>query len=525
MSEQDTAVRASTVDGAVRRTAARTPERTALRYADREWTYRGLEAGVDRVASWLLGLGLTRGDRVAAFGGNSDAYLIGFLACARAGLVHVPVNPALRRDELAYILSQSGSIVVLADPHLAGAVEEVRADIPARDVLALRGALESALEVARDPHAPGLGDAGVTGTDLVQLLYTSGTTSRPKGAMMTHRALVAEYASSIAALDIAEDDRILHALPLYHSAQMHVFLLPGLLAGARNDLIDAPEPEEVLRRIEEDGATSFFAPPTVWLGLSGRADFADRDLSGLAKAYYGAAAMPVEVLSAIRSTHPGIGFYNCFGQSEIGPLATVLRPEEHVSGRLDSAGRPVLFVEAKVVREDGTDAAPGEAGEVVYRSPQLCTGYWEKPEETAEAFRGGWFHSGDLAVRDEAGYFTIVDRLKDVINTGGVQVASREVEEVLYRHPAVAEAAVIALPDARWGEAVTAVVVPKSRVAADDLIGFARQHLAGFKVPKSVRMVDDLPRNASGKLLKRVLRDDLSAAPAAGQQEERPQDA
>ncbi|GAA1092289.1 fatty acyl-CoA synthetase [Nocardiopsis composta] len=504
------AVSASTVDGVLRRTAARTPDRTALDYGDRRWSYGELDRGVSRVAAWLLGLGLARGDRVAAFGGNSDAYLLSYLGCARAGLVHVPVNPALRRDELSYVLAQSGATVVLADPHLAGAVEEIRSALPARDVLALRGALESLLEVARDPHAPVAEGSDTADGDLVQLLYTSGTTSSPKGAMMTHRALVHEYASSVQALDIGAGDRILHALPLYHSAQMHVFLLPGLAVGARNDLIDSPDPAEVLRRIEQDGVTSFFAPPTVWLAIKDHPDFAARDLSGLAKAYYGAAAMPVQALTEIRERHPGVGFYNCFGQSEIGPLATVLRPEEHVPGRMDSCGRPVLFVEARVVREDGADVLPGETGEVVYRSPQLCTGYWEKPEETAEAFRGGWFHSGDLARRDEEGYLTIVDRLKDVINTGGVQVASREVEEVLYRHPSVAEAAVIALPDDKWGEAVTAVVVPRARVAGDELIAFTRRHLAGFKVPKSVHLVEDLPRNASGKLLKRVLRDELA---------------
>lgn len=508
--EREAAVTASTVDGVVRRAAARTPEATALRFGGRDWSYAELDRGASRVAAWLLGLGLTRGDRVAAYGGNSDAYALAFLGCARAGLVHVPVNPALRREELAYVLSQSSSIVVLADPRLAGRVEEVRPSVPARDVLALRGALESVLEVARDPHAPTGPVTQVSDTDLAQLLYTSGTTSSPKGAMLTHRALVHEYASCLHALDIGEDDRILHALPLYHSAQMHVFLMPGLAAGARNTLAEAPDPGDVLRRIEEERATSFFAPPTVWLALRDHPDFDVRDLSTLAKGYYGAAAMPVPVLEDIRRRQPGIGFYNCFGQSEIGPLATVLRPEEHVPGRMGSCGRPVLNVEARVVREDGGEAGPGETGEVVYRSPQLCEGYWDKPEETAEAFRGGWFHSGDLARRDADGYFTVVDRVKDVINSGGVLVASREVEEVLYRHPSVAEAAVIALPDERWGEAVAAVVVPRARVAGDELIAFTRRHLAGFKVPKQVHVVEDLPRNASGKLLKRVLREELA---------------
>ncbi|NYE49884.1 fatty-acyl-CoA synthase [Spinactinospora alkalitolerans] len=503
-------VTASTVDGVVRRSAGRTPDRTALRFGDREWTYAELDAGVSRVAAWLLGLGLGKGDRVAAYGYNSDAFLLSFLGCARAGLVHVPINYNLGGGELVYLLEQSGSTVVLTDPKLAGRVEDIRSEIPAREVLALRGAPESVLEVARDPSAPDLVPTEVTDTDLVQLLYTSGTTSRPKGAMMSHRALVHEYLSCVQALDITGADRPLHALPLYHSAQMHVFLMPSLAVGAVNDLVEIPEPGDLLRRIEADGITSFFAAPTVWVGLTNSAEFAARDLSGLRKAYYGAAIMPVPVLRRIQERYPGIGFYNCFGQSEIGPLATVLRPEEHVEGRMDSCGRPALFVEARLVDETGADVGVGEPGEVVYRSPQLCDGYWDKPEETAAAFRDGWFHSGDMARRDADGYFTIVDRLKDVINTGGVLVASREVEDALYLHPSVAEVAVIALPDDTWGEAVTAVAVLKGPATEDELIGFVRERLAGFKVPKRVHLAEELPRNASGKLLKRVLRDEFT---------------
>ncbi|PSK92840.1 fatty-acyl-CoA synthase [Murinocardiopsis flavida] len=501
---------ASTVDGLLHRSAARTPQRTALRFADREWTYAELDAGASRAAAWLLGLGLGKGDRVAAYGRNSDAYLLSFLGCARAGLVHVPVNYNLTGGELGYLLAQSGSTVVLADPQLAGEVEAVRSEVPVRDVLALRGAPGSLLEVARHRDSPAEVAAEVADTDLVQLLYTSGTTSRPKGAMMSHRALVHEYLSAVQGLDISADDHPLHALPLYHSAQMHVFLLPSLAVGAVNDLVETPEPGDLLRRIATGGITSFFAAPTVWVALANHADFAERDLSGLRKAYYGAAIMPVPVLRRIRDRYPAIGFYNCFGQSEIGPLATVLRPEEHVPGRMDSCGRPALFVEARLVAEDGSEPPAGEPGEIAYRSPQLCDGYWDKPEETEAAFRGGWFHSGDIARRDADGYFTIVDRVKDVINTGGVLVASREVEDALYLHPAVAEAAVIAVPDADWGEAVTAVVVLKGPATEAELIASVREHLAGFKTPKRVHVAGALPRNASGKLLKRVLRDEYT---------------
>ncbi|MEU3547916.1 acyl-CoA synthetase [Streptomyces longwoodensis] len=488
----------STVDGVLRRSARRTPARVAVEYRDRTWTYQELDDAVSRAAAVLLARGLAPGDRVGAYGHNSDAYLIAFLACARAGLVHVPVNQNLTGDDLAYLVRQSGSALVLTDPGLAGRLPDGTPALALRDTDdALLARLADALPYdGPEPRSE----------DLVQLLYTSGTTALPKGAMMTHRALVHEYLSAITALDLSAGDRPVHSLPLYHSAQMHVFLLPYLAVGATNVILDAPDGDRLFDLIEQGRADSLFAPPTVWIGLANRPDFAERDLSGLRKAYYGASIMPVPVLERLRARLPELAFYNCFGQSEIGPLATVLAPDEH-RGRMDSCGRPVLFVDARVVDEDGKEVPDGTPGEIVYRSPQLCEGYWDKPEETAEAFRDGWFRSGDLAVRDAHGYFTIVDRVKDVINSGGVLVASRQVEDALYTHEGVAEVAVVGLPDEKWIEAITAVVVPRGEVTEQELIAHARAGLPPFKAPKRVLFVDALPRNASGKILKRELRD------------------
>jgi fatty-acyl-CoA synthase len=491
----------STVDGVLRRSARRTPARVAVEYGDRAWTYEELDDAVSRAASVLLGQGLAAGDRVGSYGHNSDAYLIAFLACARAGLVHVPVNQNLTGDDLAYLVGQSGSSLVLADPALAGRLPDGVPTLPLRDA-------EDSL-LARLATAPVYDGPEPRTEDLVQLLYTSGTTALPKGAMMTHRSLVHEYLSAITALDLSAGDRPAHSLPLYHSAQLHVFLLPYLAVGATNLILDGPDGDRLLDLIEAGRVDSLFAPPTVWIALAGRPDFTTRDLSGLRKAYYGASVMPVPVLERLRARLPRLGFYNCFGQSEIGPLATVLAPDEH-RDRMDSCGRPVLFVDARVVDEDGEDVPAGTPGEIVYRSPQLCEGYWDKPEETAAAFRDGWFRSGDLAVRDAEGYLTIVDRVKDVINSGGVLVASRQVEDALYTHEAVAEAAVIGLPDERWIEAVTAVVVPRGEVTEDQLVAHVKERLAPFKAPKRVLFVTELPRNASGKILKRELRDRFS---------------
>jgi fatty-acyl-CoA synthase len=470
----------------------------AVDYGERSWTYEELDDAVSRAASVLLDQGLAPGDRVGSYGHNSDACLIGFLACARAGLVHVPVNQNLTGDDLAYIVGQSGSTLVLTDPDLAGQLPDDVRTLPLRNA---DGSLLDRLASASPYDGP-----EPRTDDLVQLLYTSGTTALPKGAMMTHRALVHEYLSAITALDLSAGDRPVHSLPLYHSAQLHVFLLPYLAVGATNIILDAPDGDRLFDLIEAGRVDSLFVPPTVWIGLANRPDFETRDLSGLRKAYYGASIMPVPVLERLRERLPKLAFYNCFGQSEIGPLATVLGPDEH-KGRLDSCGRPVLFVDARVVDEDGKDVPDGTSGEIVYRSPQLCEGYWDKPEETAAAFRDGWFHSGDLAVRDAHGFFTVVDRVKDVINSGGVLVASRQVEDVLYTHEGVAEVAVIGLPDDRWIEAVTAIVVPRGEVTEAQLIDHAREKLPHFKAPKRVEFVDELPRNASGKILKRELRE------------------
>jgi fatty-acyl-CoA synthase len=324
---------------------------------------------------------------------------------------------------------------------------------------------------------------------------------------MTHRAYLAEYMGAAQALDFGPADRALAALPLYHTAQMHAFTMPQMLVGAETLLLEAPVPATVLELIERERITSFFAPPTAWISLLRHADFGRRDLGSLRHLYYGAAIMPVPVLQELRERLPQAQPYNCYGQSEIAPLATVLRPEEHAA-RPASVGRPIPTVRTRIVDEDMRDVAPGERGEIIHRSPQLMTEYWGKPEETAEAFRGGWFHSGDVGTMDAEGYITIVDRTKDVINTGGVLVASREVEDAILTHAAVSECAVIGLPDPRWVEAVTAVVVLRPGQAATEeaLIAHARRTLAPFKLPKQVIFAEHLPRNTAGKLLKRALR-------------------
>lgn len=509
------APQANTIGAALSRSARKNASSIALKFEDRQWTYTELELAVNKVAHRLLQRGLRQGDRVVAYGKNSDAYVLTWLATVRAGLVHVPANFSLNEDELRYIIGQSGARGLISDVSLTATAESATQGIDLQVQGYFHSSSGAALDILQVAQSDALStepQVVVNADDLAQFLYTSGTTGAPKAAMMTHQAFLAEYFACIVELDIQSDEPMLAALPLYHSAQMHVFLMPALLKGASIRLMEGPVPDVCLQWIELEGIVSFFAPPTFWISLLRHSDFERRNLSSLKKAYYGASIMPVPVLEELQQRLSGVGLYNCYGQSEIAPLATVLRPEDHAR-RPASAGRPIITVETRVVDKDMNDVPTGEQGEIIHRSPQLCKGYWQQPSMTAEAFKGGWFHSGDVGYIDEEGYLYVVDRIKDVINSGGIIVASREVEEVLFTHPAVSEVAVVGMPHSKWIEAITAVVILKENATAtaEDLIKHARQHLASFKLPKQVIFSTSLPKSTAGKILKRVLREELQA--------------
>lgn len=512
--EQIRASQRNSVSLQLARVAATQRDHVALKYQERTWSYTRLNQAITVAALRLRELGLAPGDRVAVMGKNSDTFLILFFAASRAGLVHVPINFALTGPELQYLVSDSRSSTIIVDDEYREIVQSIAESSQLDHVVEMSGILEHIQTVLGDEQAlaAALAEEGLDSaeeTDLVQLLYTSGTTSAPKGAMLTHRALLAHYNGTIPALDMTRTDNPLIAMPLYHSAALHVFITPYLFLGATIRLMKVPDIAEILRLVEEERIGSLFLAPTVWVPFSQHPDLETRDLSSLKKAQYGASIMPVTVLQRLRDQYPDIGFYNCFGQSEMSPLCTVLRPEEHEE-RPASAGRPIPTVELRVVDpETGQQVPVGTPGEVQYRSPQLFSGYWNKPEQTRDAFMDGWFRSGDLVVVDDDGYIEVIDRIKDVINTGGVLVASREVEDVLYRHDSVAEVAVVGRPHDKWIEQVTAVIVLKDDhqdTTDEEIREFSRQYLARHKVPGHIEFVAELPRNQSGKLLKRKLK-------------------
>ena len=509
--------RRHTIGDLLWRSAARFPNKTAIVYGQLRQTYAELDKVVNRTANALMERGVRKGDRVALLSHNNHGFVVVNFALARLGAIMVPINFMLGATEVAFILGHAGTSGMIVEDALLttaeAAIETARAErtVRVRGVIGEKdndssGGWESLQAWMEHPDTT-VPDVAIADDDPLQLLYTSGTESLPKGATLSSRALIAQYVSCIVDGQMNADDIEIHSMPLYHCAQLHCFLTPGIYLGATNIILPGPDPALILATIEKEQVTKLFFPPTVWIALLRHPDFDTRDLSSLAKGYYGASVMPVEVLKEMSRRLPNVRLFNFYGQTEMSPVATVLQPEDQVR-KAGSAGRPCVNVETIIVDIDDHPVPPGTEGEIVHRSPHAMLGYWNDPEKTAEAFRNGWFHSGDLGVIDDEGYLYVVDRKKDMIKTGGENVASREVEEALYAHPGVAEVAVFAVPDPRWVEAVTAAVIPRAgqTLNEDELIAFCKQRLASFKSPKYIVIVDKLPKNASGKILKRELR-------------------
>ncbi|PWA12043.1 acyl-CoA synthetase [Pueribacillus theae] len=512
--------RRNTLSDILERTSRRMPEKFALAYGEERLTYAQLEERVNQTAHAFIQDGLKKGTMVAVLSKNSLDFCVVNFALARIGAVMVPINYMLNVDEVSYILQHAKITSFIASleyaPLLDKAIQQNDPQIKKRYLMDVKADTRlpailqhwELLSNKRQGMPTELVEASLNDDDLAHVLYTSGTESKPKGVMLTHSNLISEYVSCIVDGGMASSDVFIHALPLFHSAQLHCFLGPSIYLGASGIILDQANPELILETIEKEQATQLFCPPTVWISLLRHPDFDKRDLSSLQKCYYGAAIMPREILKELSERLPQAKFWNFYGQTEVAPLATVLQPEDQLR-KLGSAGKPSLNVQTKIVDDDGNEVPPGQVGEIVHRTSHAMKGYLHDPEKTAEAFKGGWFHSGDLGVMDEEGYLTIVDRKKDMIKTGGENVSSREVEEAIYEFPGVSEVAVISVPDPYWIEAVTAIIVPKegANLQKEDILSFCKEKLAGFKVPKLIEFTDSLPKNPSGKVLKRTLRD------------------
>ena len=498
-----------------RRAAARYPNETAIVFRDRTLTFQELEDEACRFANLMLSFGVKKGDTVAILAFNSPYYPISFLGLAKIGAAQVPVNFMLNSEEISYVVTHSGAQIFLVEDSLLPLIESRKELFPSIKKWGLipigsdklpAGYFNLAKEMK--PMSAIEPDMEISAEDIVQIPYTSGTEAKPKGAMLSHRALMSQYFSCIIDGQYEKEDVCIHALPLFHCAQLHCYLMPFIYTGSKNIILHKADPIEMMKAIEKYRVTHMFAPPTVWIGILNHPQFKNFNLASLKKATYGASIMPVEIIKQLSQTFPGIRLWNYYGQTEMGPLATILKPEDQLT-RPGSAGKAVINVETRLMDDNGNFVPIGEVGEIVHRSGHVMTGYLNDPEKTAEAFQFEWFHSGDLGRFDSDGYLYVVDRKKDMIKTGGENVASREVEEVLYSHPDIVEAAVIGLSDPKWIEVVAAVTVLNrgSKLSGTEIIDFCKKRLAAFKCPKKVFLAESLPKNPLGKILKRELKE------------------
>jgi len=509
-----------TIGDMARRAATKYGDKTAIIFRNIKLSFYDLEREARRFANLMTRYGVRKGDRVAVYAYNSHYYPISMMGLAKIGAIQVPINYMLNAEEIAFIINHSGSrLFIIEDtlyPVIAGCKDKFPAVekwgfIPLNDSGIPDGFFNLIAEMsAMNYDEP---QVEVSAEDIVQIPYTSGTEAKPKGAMLSHRALMSQYHSCIFDGRYETDDVSLHALPLFHCAQLHCFLMPYLYVGATNVIMHKADPVEMIRLIEKYQITHMFAPPTVWIAILNHPEFNNYNHGSLKKAAYGASIMPVEIIKQLSVTFKGLKLWNYYGQTEMGPVATILKPEDQLL-KPGSAGKPVLNVETRLMDDDGKFVALGDVGEIVHRSGHVMSGYLNDPEKTAEAFQFGWFHSGDLGRFDNDGYLYVVDRKKDMIKTGGENVASREVEEVLYQYPGIEEVAVIGLPDPKWIEVVAVVAVLKKGVSIQekDIISFCKDRLAGFKCPKKVFITDRLPKNPSGKILKRELKEQLGSS-------------
>ena len=502
----------SFLDALFSETAARFPRHAAMIFGGRTTEFAALNAASDRVAGALAARGVKPGDRIGLYCINSDAFVTAYFGIVKAGAVVVPINLLLNPKEVAFILNDAEAKGLIYFEAFAPAVQAIRSDLPALEFVVCIGEknplgdipFSSFLSADGPPPRPAVHPAD----DLVAIIYTSGTTGRPKGAMLTHRNLVSNVRSVHAALHFEPGkDVVLVVLPMFHAFAATAAMLAPLLAGCTIVPLPKFDPAQAADAIAATGATIFMGVPSMYnLLLRLPAEYTEK-LSSLRFAISGGAAMPVEIMRQFEERF-GKAIYEGDGPTECSPV-TCVNP---IGGRRKpgTVGLPVPEVEMKIMDEQGRELPRGQIGEVCVRGPNVMKGYWKLSAETAEAFFGEWFRTGDLGTEDEDGYFSIVDRKKDMVIVNGMNVYPRMVEEVLYRHPAVREAAVIGEPDELHGEVPVAFLSLKegASVTEPQVRSFCREHLGRHEIPRRVVFLPDLPKNAAGKILKRALRKD-----------------
>lgn len=487
------------------RRARKSPHALAVLHQDRPFTYLNLHERSLRLATQLRGSGLERGEAVAYLGPNHPAYLETLFAAGILGAVFVPLNTRLAPAELEYCLADSGSRILIHTPDFTKQAEESSASLEDLQLVAVDERYESALSTGpADPI-----DEPAALADPCMIMYTSGTTGRPKGAVLSHGNLTWNSINVVVDTDLSHGEVTLVSAPLFHTGALNMTCLPTLLKGGTVILEEAFDEARTFELIAARGVTMLFGVPTMYLRLANAPGFDKADLSGVRNLMCGGAPVPEPLIR--RYLERGLSFVQGYGMTESSPGALLL-DAEHALSKAGTAGVPHFFTDVRLARPDGAVAAPGETGEIQVEGPNVMLGYWGRPVETRRTVTDGWLRSGDLAVADDDGYVRIVDRMKDLIISGGENISPAQVESVLYQHPAVSECAVIGVPDERWGEVGRAIVVLREPASAEEalsaeLLAFAAERLAKYKVPKSVVFTDSLPRTGAGKVLKSALRE------------------
>lgn len=494
----------------VARQAHRAPTRDALVYDGRRVTWAEFDSDVNRAAAVLQRRGMVKGDRLAIMSTNSDDLVVALYAAAKLGLLVVPVNPRMAAPEVTWLLDDSGATGFVFHPGLAAIADAAReaASTPPRIHLALgpgQGRLDDLRSLMADApdHEP---TTSTSESDDAEILYTSGTTGRPKGVLLDHHRVIWAGLNVSMTVGMADGERILEVAPLYHSAGLNLLLHGGTAAGATHVLLEKFDAATVLDAMESERITTFFGVPTMYQMLLDHPDFSRRDLSAWRLGLFGAAPMPPTTIERLREAAPGVRLFNLCGPTEAGPGGIGIGPD-HIAQRPSANGWAILNTEARVVDSEGRDVAAGGTGEVVLRGESVMKGYWNNPKATAEALRDGWLHTGDVARIAADGCITLVDRMKDMIITGGMNVYSVEVENALASHPGVADCAVVGAPHPVYGESVVAVVTPYDGcvITLEDLRAHVSGLIADYKAPHRL-VLGEVPRNPSGKVVKHVLR-------------------
>lgn len=482
------------------------PDDTAITFENREWTYAEVDRRVLRLANALRDAGIRSGDRVAYAGFNHPALLETFFAAGLIGAACVLVNPRLRAAEVDYILRDCGARAVVFTEEQRPNAEQLSTGLDGIQWLSVDGGGPGTLFedfLAGGSTAPVTDEVDLE--DLALIMYTSGTTGRPKGAMLSHRNLFYQYVNALIGQDLRQDEVHLAVAPLFHIAGLNMVTLPTFTLGGRIIIHRSFSPDTVLREIAESGVTSAFMVPAMLDALSQHPGFASADLGSLRGLMVGGSPLPERTIRTW--AEKDVAIMQGFGMTETAPGVCMLESRDGLA-KAGSAGRPHFFTEYRLVDLDGKDVPPGVAGEVVIQGPNVMSGYWNKPEESAKALDGGWYHSGDVALRDEDGYLYIKDRIKDMYISGGENVYPAEVENALLNIPGVLDAAVIGVPDEKWGETGQAFITlaegdPRG---GEDFRALLRERLATYKLPRDIQVVRELPRTATGKIQKHILR-------------------